>query len=92
MSLYRELNYSNYLSFGPFELKFRFSKLYKGMKEYLSLHYETYEFGERLFSEKILFKGETVIEAGTSIGIITGVISKIIGHEGKFIPVEPHLS
>jgi len=92
LSIYRELNYPKYLSFGPFQLKFRFSKLNKGMKEYLSLHYETYEFGERLFSEKILSKGDTVIEAGTSIGILTGVISKIIGQEGKLITVEPDSS
>ncbi len=44
------------------------------------------------FLEKILLKGDTVIEAGTSIGILTGVISKIIGQEGKLFIVDPDLS
>ncbi len=56
LSLYRELNFPNYLSFGLFELKFRLSKLNKGMKDYLSLPYEKYEFGERLFSGKNIIK------------------------------------
>lgn len=91
-SIYKELNYPKYLNFGPFSLKFRFSKLNKGMKEYLSFNYETYEYGERFFSEKILTKGDTVIEAGTSIGILTGVISCIIGDDGKLITIEPDLN
>jgi FkbM family methyltransferase len=92
LSKYRELYYPKYLNFGPFKLKFRFSKLNKGMKEYLSLNHETYEYGERLFSEKILSKGDRVIEAGTSIGILTGVISNIIGNEGKLITIEPDIN
>jgi len=92
LSLYRELYYPKYLNFGPFTLKFRFSKLNKGMKEYLSSNYETYEYGKRFFSEKILTKGDTVIEAGTSIGILTGVISCIIGDDGKLITIEPDLN
>ena len=92
LSLYRELYYPKYLNFGPFSLKFRFSKLNKGMKEYLFLNYETYEYGERFFSEKFLTKGDTVIEAGTSIGILTGVISCIIGDDGKLITFEPDLN
>ncbi len=92
LSLYREINYPKYLNFGPFKLKFRFSKLNKGMKEYLSQHYQTYEYGERFFSEKLLLKGDKVIEAGTSIGILTGVISNIIGSDGKLITIEPDIN
>jgi hypothetical protein len=80
--------YKKELTFGTFTFKFRNSKLSPGIKYYLSKHISNYEYGERILVERLIKNNDVVIEAGTSIGILSGLISNIIGKNGKLITLE----
>jgi hypothetical protein len=81
-------SYPEYISFGKFTFKFKKSKFSPGIKYYLSRNISNYEYGERKLVEQLLIKGDIVIEAGTSLGILSGLISNIIGENGKLITLE----
>ena len=87
-------SYPEYISFGKFSFKFRKSILSPGIKYYLSRNISDYEYGERKLVELLLIKGDIVIEAGTSLGILSGLISNTIGEDGQLITLEgdPKLS
>jgi len=47
-----------------------------------------YELAERMLANRILGPGMTVIEMGSSIGILTAVIAKCVGETGTVVAVE----
>jgi hypothetical protein len=81
-------SYPEKINFGKFTFKFKNSKLSPGIKYYLSKNISNYEFGERKLVEELLIKGDVVIEAGTSLGILSGLISNLVGEDGKLITLE----
>jgi FkbM family methyltransferase len=81
-------SYPEYISFGKFVFKFKNSKLTPGVKYYLSRNISNYELGERELVEQLLIKDDIVIEAGTSLGLISGLIAKTIGEDGQLITLE----
>ena len=54
----------------------------------LMLTFGNYELPERILCDLVLEKGMNVIEMGTSIGILAGIISHKIGSKGKLITIE----
>ena len=80
--------YSDFISFGDFKFKFKGSKLTPMMKYYLNKNINTYELGERILTSEILSSNDVVLEAGTSIGLMTGLISKIVGNNVKLYTIE----
>jgi hypothetical protein len=79
----------NNMTFGEFTFKFRGSLLPHWMRKELKKNIENYEKEERILVSKYLSKGDYVLEAGTSIGLLSGHISQIIGLDGKLVTVEP---
>ena len=82
------MNYPRKLLYGQFEFEFRNSPLDPGMKSYILKNINNYEAGERLLIEKIIKKGDRILEAGTSTGILTGLISTLVGQSGQVVTVE----
>jgi FkbM family methyltransferase len=82
------LKYPKKIKFGRFTFKFRSSRLTQGMKKDLNLNIDNYEIGERILIEKYIKEGDIVVEAGTSIGLITGMISNLIGPKGYIFTIE----
>ncbi|MDX1652450.1 MAG: FkbM family methyltransferase [Brumimicrobium sp.] len=61
----------------------------KGIEEVL-YYTGTYEAGTLSFMNKYLKKGDTFVDVGANIGIMSLAGSKIVGPEGKVISFEPH--
>ena len=57
-----------------------------GIKRYLNSG--NYEVPERTFVKKYLNEGDQVLEMGGSIGVLTAIISKIIGSTGRVVSIE----
>ncbi len=76
------------MKYGYFKFYFRSSKLTQGMKKDLHTSLDKYELGERILIEKYVKEGDIIIEAGTSIGLITGLLSNIIGPKGYVFTIE----
>lgn len=47
-----------------------------------------YEDSERMLTKKVLKEGDYVLEMGASIGVVTAIISKLIGTSGRLISIE----
>jgi len=47
-----------------------------------------YEDSERMLLKKVLKDGDSVLEMGASIGVVTAIISKLIGKSGRLISIE----
>jgi tRNA A58 N-methylase Trm61 len=58
------------------------------MKKDLHTSLDKYELGERILIEKYVKEGDIIIEAGTSIGLITGLLSNIIGPKDYVFTIE----
>ena len=54
----------------------------------LSISWGDYELPERILCSMVLEKGMKVIEMGTSVGILAGIIASKIGSTGKLITIE----
>lgn len=54
----------------------------------LSLSAGNYEFPERILCSLVLEKGMNILEIGTSIGILTGIMASKIGSQGKIVTIE----
>lgn len=54
----------------------------------LSLSAGNYEFPERTLCSLVLEKGMNILEMGTSIGILTGIMASKIGSQGKIVTIE----
>jgi hypothetical protein len=83
-----DLKYPKIMKYGYFKFYFRSSKLTQGMKKDLHTSLDKYELGERILIEKYVKEGDIIIEAGTSIGLITGLLSNIIGPKGYVFTIE----
>lgn len=59
-----------------------------GVKYLLTKMPEKYELPERLLVKKYISKGANVLELGASIGILSRIVSNIIGESGRLISVE----
>jgi len=56
--------------------------------KYIFDNIKDYEAGERILIEKFNSRGDKVVQAFTTIGFLTGLISKLVGEEGEVISVE----
>ena len=54
----------------------------------LSLSAGSYELPERILCSLVLEKGMNILEMGTSIGILTGIMASKIGSQGKIVTIE----
>lgn len=57
-----------------------------GVKRVLVL--DNYEMSERALIKKSVQKGDVVVEMGGSIGVVAGIVSKIVGENGKVVSIE----
>lgn len=70
-------------------------KMYINAVENKSLEHKlyctgTYEMGTLQIIEKILKPGDSVVDAGANIGVITLLAAKCVGADGHVISIEPH--
>lgn len=59
-----------------------------GIKSFLSKTPDMYEYDERQLCKRALNPGDRVLEMGGSIGILSAIISKLIGKEGVLLSIE----
>ena len=86
MNFVPEIVWKKYVIFDGVKIPLRGMKYTFGVKWVLSKG--IYENSERILIKKILKEGDEVLEMGGSIGVVTSIISNLIGNSGKVISIE----
>jgi FkbM family methyltransferase len=86
MNFVPEIVWKKYVIFDGAKIPLRGMQYTFGVKWVLSKG--VYEDSERVLIKKILKEGDLVLEMGGSIGVVTSIISNLIGNSGKVISIE----
>lgn len=78
--LYRNLSLDNYLK----TLSWGF---FAGFRLGLAPNSPTYEYPH--FLKQLVVKGDTVLDIGANLGYYSRILSRLVGHEGRVLSVEP---
>jgi FkbM family methyltransferase len=86
MNLVPEIVWKKYVIFDGVKIPVRGMQYTFGVKWVLTRG--LYEDSERFLIRKILKEGDSVLEMGASIGVVTAIISDLIGSSGRLISIE----